>query len=144
MTRWFAASLLFLGWHFATTFFVPAGAPRARGSVIWPFGQESQPPLSAIRGVLAPRTVPSEGAPTVALVLAATASIGFLVALAALFGVIVPLDWWGPAVVVAAAASGVLFVMYLGPWSLLPLLVDSLLLWGVLVRGWSGQAMAAI
>jgi hypothetical protein len=144
MTRWLAAGLLFLGWHFATTFFVPAGGAQARGWVIWPFGHQSRPPLSAIRGVLAPRAVPSEPAPTLALVLAAVASIGFLIALAALFGIVVPVDWWRPAVVVSSAASVVLFVMYLSPWALIPLLVDAVLLWGVLLRGWSVQGMAAI
>jgi hypothetical protein len=144
MTRWLAAALLFLGWHFATTFFVPAGRPQARGWVIWPFGRESRPVLSALRGVLAPRTVPGEPVPTLALILAAMASIGFLVALGALFGVVVPLEWWSPAVVLASAASGVLFLMYLGPWALIPLLVDAVLVWGVLLRGWSVEGMAAI
>jgi hypothetical protein len=144
VTRWLAAGLLFLGWHFATTFFVPAAAPRARGSVIWPFGQESRPPISVIGGVLAPRAVPSEPGPTLALVLAAVASIGFLVALAALFGIVAPVEWWSPAVVVSSAASGLLFVMYVGPWALIPLLVDAVLLWGVLSRGWSVQGMTAI
>jgi len=144
MTRWLAAGLLFLGWHFATTFFVPAGAPQVRGWVIWPFGQESRPLLSAFQGVIAPHTVPGEPARTLALVLAAIASIGFLVALGALFGIAVPLEWWSPAVVVASTASGVLFLMYLGPWALIPLLVDAVLMWGVLLRGWSVQGMAAI
>lgn len=144
MTRWLAAGLLFLGWHFATTFFVPAGAPQAGGWVIWPFGKESRPLVSAFHGVLAPDVVPSEPGPTLALVLAAIASIGFLVALAALFGIVVPVEWWRPAVVASSAASGVLFVMYLGPRALIPLLVDAVLLWGVLMHGWSVQGMAAI
>jgi hypothetical protein len=144
MTRWLTAGLLFLGWHFATTFFVPAGAPQTRGWVIWPFGQESRPLLGAFQGVLAPHAVPAEPAPTVALLLAAMASLGFLVALAGLFGVVVPAEWWRPAVVAASAASGVLFLIYLGPWALIPLLIDAVLLWGVLSRGWSVQGLAAI
>jgi hypothetical protein len=46
--------------------------------------------------------------------------------------------------VVSSAASGLLFVMYVGPWALIPLLVDAVLLWGVLSRGWSVQGMTAI
>jgi hypothetical protein len=144
MTRWLVAGLLFLGWHFATTFFVPAGGPQARGWVIWPFGRESRPLLSESRGVVAPHTVPGGPTPTLALILAAIASIGFLVALGALFGVVVPLEWWRPTVVLASAGSGVLFLLYLGPWALIPLLVDAVLVWGVLVRGWSVEGMAAI
>jgi hypothetical protein len=67
-----------------------------------------------------------------------------LVALGALFGVVVPLEWWRPTVVLASAASGVLFLLYLDPWALIPLLVDAVLVWGVLVRGWSVEGMAAI
>jgi hypothetical protein len=47
-------------------------------------------------------------------------------------------------VLAASAASGVLFLIYLGPWALIPLLIDAVLLWGVLSRGWSVQGLAAI
>jgi hypothetical protein len=148
VTKWLTAGLLFLGWHFATTFFVPAGAPRARGWIVWPFGQESRPLLAALQGTVAPHSAPAEPAPTVALALAAIASLGFLIALAGLFGILfgilVPLEWWRPAVAVASAASGALFVLCLGPWAVIPLLIDAALLWGVLSRGWSVQGLATM
>jgi hypothetical protein len=143
MTTWLAAGLLFLGWHFTTTFFVPAGAPHDRGWVVWPFGRDSRPPLGQLPGVLTPNRVPAEPAPTLALVLAAIASLGFLAALAGLFGVILPAGWWPAVVIAASLASGGLFLLYLGPWALLPLLIDGVLLWGLIARGWSVAGLAA-
>jgi hypothetical protein len=142
VTTWLVAGLAFLGWHFATTFFVPAGAPQSRGWLIWPFGRESLPDLLPLRR-LAPRVVPAEPAPTVALVLAAIASACLLVALAALLRIVVPEGWWMPAVVIGCLASSGLFTIYLGRWALLPLLVDAVLLWGVLTRGWGPATLLA-
>lgn len=136
MTVWLTAGLVFLAWHFATTFFVPAPAARSQGWLIWPFGRESRPALAVLRG-FAPRMPPAEPAPTIALVLAGLASLGFLVGLGGLLGIIVPTSWWIPAVIVASLASTGLFTIYLGPWAMLPLLVDAVLLWGVLLRGWN-------
>ena len=134
--------LLFLGWHFASTFFVPAATPRTEGWIIWPFGRDSRPLFGSWRGVLTPHAPPADPALTAALVLAAIASIGFLVGLAGLFGVFVPPEWWRPAVVIASAASAGLFVLYLGPWAILPLFVDAALLSAVLLGDWSVASLA--
>lgn len=135
MTRWLAAGLIFLAWHFATTFFVPAAGGQARGGIAWPFGRSSRPFLISLRG-LAPPSVPGYPPVTAALTLAGIASLAFMTALAALFGFLVPTAVWAPAVVLGALASGMLFVLYIGRWALVPLAVDALLLWGVLGGGW--------
>lgn len=143
VTRWLMAGLLFLAWHFATTFFMPAAAPRSNGSIVWPFGRDSRPLIAGWRGILAPNVLPGDPRPTAAMALAGIASVGFLVALAASFGLFVPPGWWRPVVAIAAVASGALFLLYLGPRALVPLLVDASLLWGVLVRDWSLEGLAA-
>ena len=137
MTRWLVAGLLFLGWHFATTFFMPAGRPRSEGWVVWPFGRDTRATLARWPGILTPYVIPADPRPTGALALAGAASMGFLLGLAGLFGILVPSGWWPPAVAVASLASGGLFLLYLGRLAIVPLLVDSVLLWGVLVRGWT-------
>jgi hypothetical protein len=58
--------------------------------------------------------------------------------------VVVPAEWWRPAVVVSAASSGVPFVIYLGPQGLIPMFVDAVPLWRVRFRGWSVQGKAGV
>lgn len=48
-----------------------------------------------------------------------------------------PAQWFRPLVLTAAIASALLFLVYLGPWSILPFAIDAVLVWGVLGRGWS-------
>ena len=138
MTPLLAAGLIFLGWHFATTFFVPADSGRARGSLIWPFGRDTRPRIEL--SALAPRVPPGQPGPTVALVLALISSVGFLGALAALFGVL-PQDWWAPLVTAGATGSVGLFVIYLNWAAVVPLVVDATLLWGVVVAGWNAASL---
>lgn len=130
-------ALLLIGWHFPTTFFVPGGPPYEKGWIIWPFGQQTKPALDAMPGVLAPAALPATGAPTVALVAAALASIAFLVALAGVWGFVVPPDWWQPMVIFGAAASAVLFAIYFSPLAIVPLLVDAIAVFLVLYRSGS-------
>ena len=37
-------------------------------------------------------------------------------------------NWWMPLLVLAVAASTVLFLLYLGPWSLIPIAINLVLL----------------
>lgn len=143
MTRWLTAGLLFLGWHFATTYFMPSNGPHSRGSIVWPFGRDSRPLIAGWRGILAPNVLPADPAPTAAMALAGVASAAFLLALAGSFGLLVPPAWWRAIVVIAAAASSALFLLYLGPRAVVPLVVDAALLWGVLVRNWGVSALAS-
>jgi hypothetical protein len=135
--------LLIAAWHFPTTFFAPSGAPNERGWVIWPFGQQSRPVLDGLVGMFAPSTLPAtNGTPTLALVAASVASLAFLVALAAVWGIVVPSSWWPVAAMIGATASVLLFAIYLSPLALIPLLADAVLVWGIATQGWARSTLA--
>jgi hypothetical protein len=142
MLRIVATPLLFLAWHFPTTFFVPAGSPYEKGWIVWPFGQQTRPAFDALTGVLAPDVVTTTGQPTVAMVAAGIASLAFIVATGALWGIVVPASWLQTSLVLGASASLVLFLVYMSPLALIPLLVDLAILWGVLSQGWSVATFA--
>jgi hypothetical protein len=137
-----ATVLLFLGWHFPTTFFVPSGSPYERGWIVWPFGQQTRPALEALTGTIAPTAVSTTGQPTLAMVAAGISSLAFIIAAGALWGIVVPTSWLEPALVVGASASLVLFLIYMSPLALIPLIVDLVILWGVLSQGWSFRTIA--
>ena len=122
-------ALLIVAWHFPTTFFAPGGPPYEKGWLIWPFGQLSRPAIYTLPSVIAPSALPASGSPTLALAAAGLASFAFLVAIAGVWGFIVPPTWWQPLVVFAAAASAVLFAIYFSPLAILPLAVDALAVW---------------
>lgn len=136
-------AVLVIGWHFPTTFFVPGGPPHERGWLIWPFGRRSQPAIEALPGVIAPNALPANGSPTIALVAAGLASFAFLVAIAGVWGFVVPPAWWQPMVVFAAAASAVLFTIYLSPRAIVPLVVDAIAVWLALSQGDALTRLAA-
>jgi hypothetical protein len=130
-------ALLIIGWHFPTTFFVPGAPPHEKGWIIWPFGQQTKPALDALPGVLAPAALPATGTATVALVAAGLASVAFLVALAGVWGFVVPPAWWEPMVILGAAASAVLFAIYFSPFAIVPLIVDAIAVFLVLYQSGS-------
>jgi len=142
MSRVAASLLIFVAWHFPTTFFAPAGAPNESGWLVWPFGQQTHPAFNGLTGILAPSVPTATSSPTVALVAAGLASLSFIVAAAALWGLVVPVAWWQPALVLGASCSLVLFLVYMSPFALIPLVVDLILLWGVLSQGWSVATFA--
>jgi hypothetical protein len=76
--------------------------------------------------VIAPSALPASGSPTIAFVAAGLASVAFLVAIAGLWGFVVPPGWWQPMVLFAAAASAILFTIYFSPLAILPLVVDAI------------------
>lgn len=117
--------LLLLGAHFALTANVPA--PTGRGWVFWPFAADSQAVLG-LTGV---------GVSQATKLLSVIAGVCFLLALLAMFGLVVPAEWWGVLVGIAAASSLILYSLYLGPRAILPILIDAFLLWGILVPHWS-------
>ena len=53
-----------------------------------------------------------------------------------------PGHWFRPLVISAAVASAVLFLLYLGLWSIVPLIIDAALVWGVLGKGWDVATLA--
>lgn len=120
--------LLFLAAHFNATPFAPAPAGTAK--FYWPFATDSKPWLGFIGGL------PASGGVVTSL-LAGVAALGFVAALLALFGWLVPAHWFAPAILAASIASVLLYVLYFGAFSLLPLALDAILLVGVYVWHWS-------
>lgn len=129
--RYVVFALLLIAAHFAFTPFAPA----PKGWIGWPFGADSKPIFSFIGGL------PSQSGNVLTPLLAGLAGLGFLGAVAALAGVAIPANWWKPLVMVAGIASALLYVLYFGKWSLLPLALDGVLLWGVLAQSWSVEML---
>lgn len=121
-------ALLVLAAHFSATPFAPA--PVGTAKFYWPFAADSKPWLGFIGGL------PASGGIVTAL-LAGVAALGFIASLLALFGWLVPAHWFTPLIVAASIASILLYVLYFGAFSLLPIALDAILLWGVLAQGWS-------
>ena len=117
--------LLLVGAHFSLTALAPG--PLGKGKVYWPFGPESQPVARFLGSAARPVTQ----------VLAVVAGASFLLAAVGLFGVLVPAAWWPLLVVAGVVASVLLHLLYLSQYAVLPLLVDVVLLWSVLARGWT-------
>jgi hypothetical protein len=141
MTRIVVTILLMVAWHFPTTFFAPATEPNEHGWLIWPFGQASTPAFEGLTGAIAPSAPTALGSPTIAMAAAGIASLAFIVAIAGLWGIVIPADWWRPAAIVGAVASMVLFSIYLSPLSVIPVIVDAAVLWGVIVSGWTTESL---
>jgi hypothetical protein len=120
------ALLLILGAHFNLTPFAPAEAGKAW--VGWPFAADSKPWLSIIGGL------PQQSGSMVTTILAGAAGLAFIMALMSLFGWLVPAEWLRVCVVIAAGASMLLYVLYFGIWSLIPIAINVLLLWSAFTR----------
>ncbi len=69
--------------------------------------------------------------------MAGLTGLSLLAAAASLYRLVVPANWWLPLVLVGAAASILLYVLYYGMFSLLPIALDLVLLCGVLVQHWT-------
>jgi hypothetical protein len=54
-----------------------------------------------------------------------------------LLGWLVPAGWFRGLALVGAGASALLYVLFIGPLAVLPLLVDAFLLWGLLLQKWT-------
>lgn len=126
--QYLIAILLILAAHFSLTPFAPAPAGKAK--FYWPFSADSKPILSFGGGL------PQESGSFITPLLAGVAGLCFLLAVFSLFGWWVPADWWRPLVLAACSASILLYLLYFGAGSLLPLAINVLILWGVLAQDW--------
>jgi hypothetical protein len=120
--------LLVLAAHFSATPFAPA--PGGTAKFYWPFTVDSKPWLGFIG------ELPASGG-LVTASLAGVATLGFLASLLALFGWLVPAHWFTALIVAASIASVLLYILYFGVFSLPPIALDAVLLWGILAQGWS-------
>ena len=142
MTRIAVTIVLIVAWHFPTTFFVPQDAPNERGWLIWPFGRASTPVFDGLQGAVAPASPATLGSPTLAMVAAGLASLAVLVAIASLWGIVIPAAWMQPAAVIGVVSSMALFLIYLSPLSIIPIVADLLVLWGVFIADWTPQSLS--
>jgi hypothetical protein len=127
--RFVVAFLLIIAAHFNLTPFAPAQA--GKGWFLWPFAADSKSLFSFVGGL------PQQLGSVLTPILAAIAGLGFLAAALGLFGVVVPAIWWSPLVLVSAVASILLYVMYFGLNALIPIAIDTVLLWGLLAQHWT-------
>ena len=121
-------ALLIFGAHFNLT----ANVPGLQALIYWPFATSTKPAI-ALFGAY-------PNAPT--QLLSVVAGLCFIAALLAIFGWLVPANWFTPLVIVASGASAVLYILYFGLFALIPLAIDAVLLWGVLTQGWSVSSLA--
>jgi hypothetical protein len=124
-----AAAGLFVAANFCMSYIIPAPA-GAFGWLIFPFG-----------GVDAPKTWTFgeiDGFPLVLMLgLAGIAVLAFAGAFLATFGWWVQPDLWRPLVLVGAVCSGLLFVLHLGPWAVIPLGLNIILFWVAWASVWA-------
>jgi len=129
MLRFVVLVLLVAALHFSLIPFAPAQAGKAW--LVWPLAADTRPWLAPIGGL------PAQGNGLLTSVLSGLAALCFLGAALGLFGWVVPAAWWPWLVSAGAAASAALYLLYLGPWAILPLALDILLLWGTFGLHWT-------
>lgn len=123
--RFVVAALLFVRAHFSLTALIPT--PAGKAWLFWPIAADSKPVLGVLGGLPAALNPAFSG----------VSAAAFMAAVLALFGLFVPAGWWPTLVLVGATTSFLLYVLYLGRWAALPIAIDAVLLWGVLVQHWS-------
>lgn len=92
------------------------------GRLVWPFAEETKTLLSG------------DALNTFTPILAGTSALCFLLAAAALLRWWVPGDWFPWLIIAGVAFSIPLQVIWFTGWSVLPLLVNVVLLWAVFAR----------
>ena len=120
---------LFVAANFCMSYIIPAPAGEF-GWLIFPFGR-----VDAVKTWTFGQI---DGFPSVLMIgLAGIAVLAFAGAFLATFGWFVPRELWRPLVLAATICSGVLFVLHLGPWAIVPLGLDVVLFWVAWTSAWS-------
>ena len=129
LERVVVAAGIFLAANFCMSYIIPAPA-ASPAWVIFPFGRVDAQANWTFGRI--------EGLPLVLmLALAGAAVLAFIGAFLATFGLWVSADWWRTLVLVGAGCSAILFLLHLGPWAILPLALDALLLWVAWASLWT-------
>jgi hypothetical protein len=127
--RWVALVLLLIAAFFGLTALLPL--PAGTAWLLRPFADDSKPLFGFLGGPL------NQSSNAIPQVLAWIAVICSLTSALGLFWKGIIAKWWPENVVVGAAASLLLCVLYLGVWTVVPILVDAVLIGGVLIGRWS-------
>lgn len=123
------AAGLFVAANFCMSYIIPAPAGEF-GWLIFPFGR-----VDAIKTWTFGQI---DGYPLVLmLALAGVAVLAFGAAFLATLGWWLPTDLWRPLVLLGAGCSGLLFVLHLGPWAIVPLGLDVALFWVAWTSAWT-------
>jgi hypothetical protein len=125
----FVLILLVLAAHYSLSAFFPSPAEHAH--FYWPWTTDMHPILAGIGGL------PQERNDVVTSALATTAGLCLLGSAAALQGIFIPPESFVPLATIGAVSSIVLFTLYLGPLSLIPIALDLIVLWGVVLQHWT-------
>ncbi|MBZ0296197.1 MAG: hypothetical protein K8L99_26800 [Anaerolineae bacterium] len=115
--------LLALIAHFSLTALVPG----AKSLFYWPFSADTKPTLAFFEqydGILKPLLSVIAGACMVGAVLS-------------LFGAVIPAEWWPVLVTVGALAAILLYGLYFSLFSLLPIALSLVVLWGAVIQKWT-------
>ena len=130
--------LLLLAAQCSLTAFAPA--PAGKAWLLWPFAADAQPILPGIGGL------PQSGS-VVAPLLAGLSALASLLAVAGLFGLVLPGAWWPAAVLVAGIAGLLLAVAYIDHLrmrAILPVAASALLLAGVIALHWTPSLLRGL
>ena len=76
---------------------------------------------------------------TTAILLSVIATLGFVATGLALFGILVPFDWWRTLAIGSAAVSLLLIVIFWDPYLIVGLLIDGAVLVTLLFTKWSPE-----
>jgi hypothetical protein len=124
-----AAAGLFVAANFCMSYIIPAPAGEF-GWLIFPFGR-----VDAIKSWTFGQI---DGFPLVLMLgLAGVAVLAFAGAILATFGWWLPSDAWRTLVLIGTVCSSALFVLHLGPWAIIPLILDAALFWVAWTSAWA-------
>lgn len=107
--------------------------PQTAGGPEWPFAMGRSWLVTGLH--VEPRLVTSIGT----LLIVATVAVLLLAALATL-GMGIPAAWWPFLVTAGAGLSIASLGIFFHPWLILGLVIDAVLLWSVLIAGWTPAA----
>lgn len=119
--------LLVLGAHFSATALVPAENKAWLG---WPFDKETKSIFSFLQNA---------NGTTVTQLLAVIAAACFIAALLCLYGKFVPSAWWPYLIIGGTIASAILYLIHIGPFAIIPILLDAVILYGIFVQHWGKE-----
>jgi hypothetical protein len=133
--KWLLAALLFAhGWvHVMFLFPRPEGAAATAGGTTWPFDMGRS-------WLIGGAGVDANLLHTVGIVMIVATLVAFFLAALSTVGLLVPVGWWAPLVMLGAAGSTVLLLLFYSPALLLGFAINLVVAGLVLASIWSPAA----